>query len=84
MVRIRKFDYAPVGKCPACEKVVNHADMERLIIVGNAIAGPKYTGISYVCRHCKTVLGVSIDQRTQINGIVREVPTVIGMKPKTS
>ena len=79
MERIRKFDYAPVGKCPACEKVVNHADMERLIIVG-----PKCTGVSYVCPRCKTVLGVSIDQRTQINGIVREVLTVIGMKPKTS
>ena len=47
------------GKCPRCEAVVRHALLESLPI--QAEPQTRGTAGSYICPHCRTILGVGID-----------------------
>jgi len=70
------------GKCPKCEKVPQKTDIET-IIIGDQVLGPFYGGVSILCPHCKTILGISIDPISIKEDVVREVLKGLGAKPKT-
>ena len=69
------------GKCPKCEKPVDHADFQP-IPVGDRSFGPLHRGVSIVCPACKTVLGVSIDPISLKEDTVDEVLEALGHKRK--
>lgn len=48
------------GKCPHCERTVASAEVETMTIKAGAQAS--YKGVTYLCPHCRSVLGVSMDQ----------------------
>lgn len=48
------------GKCPKCEKPVDHCEFEQ-IILGDNNRGPALHALSACCPHCQTVLGVFPD-----------------------
>jgi phage FluMu protein Com len=70
-----------VGKCPKCENVPHKTDFER-ITIGDRAYGPFYNGLSILCPHCKTILGISIDPMSIRADGVREVLEGLGAKPK--
>jgi hypothetical protein len=47
------------GKCPKCEKIIQHAVIEALPIHQSFQA--KWLGVSYACPHCNTILSIGID-----------------------
>ena len=66
------------GKCPACNKPVLGANVERINI--NAVpGGATWVGVSYVCQNlnCQTVLGVSIDPIALKTDLVKELGKLI-------
>ncbi len=58
-----------VGKCPKCEKVLDHINLES-IEVGFE---PRWRGLSYLCPFCHTVLSVGIDPFSLENDIVDRI-----------
>ncbi len=62
------------GKCPnpSCAKVLQNTDMES-IVIGNKTSGPFYNGISALCPHCRTIVGVTIDPTSLGSDIVAGV-----------
>ena len=64
------------GKCPKCEKVVSHVSIEDMpIYLGFQ---EKWKGVSYLCQHCKTILGVGIDPIALKTDIVQELRKALG------
>lgn len=49
----------PQGKCPKCEKTLSQLTMEAVPIYQNMTV--LWNGVSYLCPHCKTILGASLD-----------------------
>ncbi len=47
------------GKCPSCKKVPASVNIQAMPVNQNFQA--KWNGVSYVCPHCQTILGVGID-----------------------
>jgi phage FluMu protein Com len=50
-----------VGKCPKCDKVVRGVRIEEIGIHIEHQPGASYRGVSYLCRHCNTVLSVALN-----------------------
>jgi uncharacterized protein with PIN domain len=50
---------ANFGKCPHCKKTVSHAKIETITVEAGIYEA--YEGVTYVCPHCHSVLGVGID-----------------------
>lgn len=50
----------PDGKCPSCGKVVHGVTIDN-IPASIGIGQPEWRAVSFCCKTCKTVLGVSID-----------------------
>lgn len=69
------------GKCPKCEKSLDHVDIDA-ISAGDKMSGPLHHAISYVCPFCKTILGVAIDPISLKVDTVREILQGLGVKPK--
>lgn len=58
------------GKCPKCEKRINHVSMDSIDI---GTLHSTWKGLSYVCPHCHSVLGVQIDPVALKNDCVSEI-----------
>lgn len=69
------------GQCPKCDKPVEHMEMGA-ITIGDKFRGPLHHGISYVCPHCKAILGAAIDPIGLANDTVRQVLEALGARPK--
>jgi phage FluMu protein Com len=69
------------GKCPKCEKVPQKTEIES-IVIGDQMLGPFHSGISILCPHCKTILGIAIDPISIKEDVVREVLKGLGVTPK--
>ena len=55
---IARYGGIDMGKCPHCQKTVTSANVEPL----NLNAGAEsYKGVSYLCPHCRAVLGIQMD-----------------------
>jgi hypothetical protein len=69
-----------IGKCPnqGCAKTLDRADMGA-IVIGNTPKGPFYNGISALCPHCRTIVGVTIDPTSLGEDIVAGV--LRGLRP---
>lgn len=59
------------GKCPKCQNVVGNVRAEQIGITN--MAGNTFSGASYVCPHCQTILGVVVDPYAFKNEIAIEV-----------
>lgn len=59
------------GKCPKCEKTLQHAVIEALPIHQNL--QPKWLGVSYSCPHCHAILSVGIDPVALKTDTVKEL-----------
>jgi hypothetical protein len=51
--------FIPTGLCPKCEQVVTHIEVEGISI--EKLLNGSWTGVSYLCPLCRTILGVQID-----------------------
>jgi hypothetical protein len=69
------------GKCPKCEKRIDHLDMDS-ITIGNKLSGPLYRGVSVVCPDCKAIVGAAIDPRSLREDIVNDILAGLGAKPR--
>lgn len=54
------------GKCPKCSSLVTAVNVDNVDIIG---ASSSCNGVAYLCPHCDTVLGVSMDQLA-LNAVV--------------
>ncbi|MBS0249612.1 MAG: hypothetical protein JSR78_00925 [Proteobacteria bacterium] len=59
------------GKCPKCQNVVGNVRTEQIGITN--MTGNTFSGASYVCPHCQTILGVVVDPYAFKNEIAIEV-----------
>ena len=60
-----------VGKCHKCEKTVSSVKVEDVdVVVGFT---PRWRGVSFLCPHCSSVLGVGIDPIALKTDIVSEI-----------
>lgn len=59
------------GKCPKCETTVSNVTVEEVTV--DVVFAPTWRGVSYVCPHCRTVLGVQIDPVALKTDIVEEI-----------
>ena len=59
------------GKCPKCENAVTSVSIEH-VDVTQAFT-QKWHGVSFLCPHCQTVLGVGIDPVALKTDTVKEV-----------
>ena len=59
------------GKCTKCQNMVGSVRAEQISITN--IAGGTFTGASYTCPHCQTILGVSVDPYAFKNEIAVEL-----------
>jgi hypothetical protein len=61
------------GKCPKCENAVTSVSLEP-VDVTQAFT-QKWHGVSFLCPHCQTVLGVGIDpvalKTETVKGVVK-------------
>ena len=48
------------GKCPKCERAVSSVVIDG-VSASEFLGSSSWKGISYLCPHCKTILGVQID-----------------------
>jgi hypothetical protein len=48
------------GKCPKCEKIVHNVIIDG-VTAKEFLSTEGWKGITYLCPHCKTILGVQID-----------------------
>ncbi len=58
------------GTCPKCEVVLEFVVLEHVPVT---TAGTSWHGVSYLCPHCRAVLGVGIDPFALKADIVDEV-----------
>jgi hypothetical protein len=72
---------AGVGKCPGCQKQINHTKLDS-ITVGDQAYGPRHRGVSVICPYCDAILGAAIDPVSLKAEIVDEILTALGKKPK--
>lgn len=64
------------GKCPGCGNTVTSVNVEDVdVAVG---LQPQWRGVSYVCPHCRIVLGVEIDPIALKSDIVSGVAKKLG------
>jgi hypothetical protein len=59
------------GKCPKCEGTIGFVNIEH-VNVREGLQN-KWHGVSLICPHCRTVLGVSIDPIALKSDIVEEI-----------
>ena len=69
------------GKCPKCEKVPTSVYIEDIDVKVRFSMGNSWRGISYLCPHCNTILGVAIDPIALKADTVKEVCKALGVKP---
>ena len=72
----------PTGKCPKCEKVPSGIFIEDITIRQQFSMSGGLNGVSYLCNHCKTILGVAMDPVDLKADIVRDVCQALGVTPK--
>ena len=62
------------GRCPKCEAVLMHVNVQHIDVKA---ARTSWVGVSYVCPHCQTILGVSIDpvalKTDTVNAVVKQL-----------
>jgi phage FluMu protein Com len=60
------------GKCPKCERIVTHLELETPKIKQGS--QDVFVGVTYLCPRCKTILGAGIDpvalKADTVSGIV--------------
>jgi hypothetical protein len=59
------------GKCPKCQNMVGSVRAEPINITNNA--GNAFAGACYMCPHCQTILGVTVDPFAFKNEIAIEL-----------
>jgi hypothetical protein len=59
------------GKCPKCEKTVAAVSIEHIDVL--QAFTKRWHGVSFLCTHCQTVLGVGIDPVALKTDTVAEV-----------
>lgn len=63
------------GKCPKCEKILTHVNIEG--VDGHVNFRSTWKCVSYVCPYCQTVLGTQIDplaiKTDVINGVINKL-----------
>lgn len=59
------------GKCPKCDALINHVNLEYIDV--NVANLSKWKGVSYRCPFCICILGVSIDPIAIKTDIVDEI-----------
>ncbi|HLY59826.1 MAG TPA: hypothetical protein VKV95_03575 [Terriglobia bacterium] len=66
----------PTGKCPNCQDVIPHVEVEAISI--EKILNGRWNGISYLCPSCRTILGVQIDPVALQVDTVKEILEALG------
>lgn len=64
-------EFAMAGKCPKCQNMVGSVRAEPITITN--MAGGSFSGASYTCPHCQTILGVAVDPYAFKNEIAIEL-----------
>lgn len=59
------------GKCPKCQNMVGNVRAEPIGITN--MSGGTFSGSTYTCPHCHTILGVSVDPYAFKNEIAMEL-----------
>lgn len=59
------------GKCPKCEKTVTNLNVEDVTL--NVGFQPKWSGFSYSCPSCRSVLGVQMNPLALDTDLVNEI-----------
>jgi RNase P subunit RPR2 len=59
------------GTCPKCDKVLVNVKAEDMRV--NVGFTPAWQGLSFLCPHCNTVLGIGINPLLVRDEIVREI-----------
>ena len=61
------------GKCPnpECQRTLGHVAIEKIRV--NQGLKRRFNGVSYLCPHCKTIIGVSINPLTVRDEILQEL-----------
>ena len=49
------------GQCPKCDATVTHVILESTDIHVQLLKPHQWKGVSYLCPHCRAVLGIQID-----------------------
>lgn len=62
---------ALTGKCPKCERIVTHLELQNPKVRDSA--RNEFFGVSYLCPLCKTILGAGIDPVALKTDTVNEV-----------
>jgi hypothetical protein len=66
----------PTGLCPKCERTPPHIEVEPTTIEN--LTGESWTGISYLCSLCRTILGIQIDPVALHNDTVNQILAAFG------
>lgn len=64
------------GKCPKCESTLSNVKLQGMPV--NEGFQERWHGVSYLCPHCDTILGVSIDPIAIKTDIVKEILRGLG------
>ena len=64
------------GKCPKCDQIVTKVQLEAVDVFVGFHA--EYKGVSYLCPHCRAVLGVGIDPVALMNDTVSKTIQRLG------
>jgi hypothetical protein len=59
------------GKCPQCQNMIGSVRAEPIGVTN--VGGGSFSGASYTCPHCQTILGVTVDPFAFKNEIAIEV-----------
>jgi hypothetical protein len=62
---------AKTGKCPRCERVLQHVDIEPIDIHKDSKRA--FHGVTFVCPDCRTILAVELDPIAVTADVVRVV-----------
>jgi hypothetical protein len=61
------------GKCPSCSALVTQVQFDSVNVTPGLLGQGGWKGVSYLCPHCRVVLGVGIDPVALKTDTVSEV-----------
>lgn len=69
------------GNCPKCEKSINNAVIHPIELIGS-VGNHNWRGASYLCPHCRTVLGVQADPMAVKEDTISRILKALNLKEK--
>ena len=67
-----------IGKCPKCQKAVHHVNLKKMPI--HVELRHFWTGVSFVCPHCDTILGIGYDHIRMNEDLKTDILSALGVK----